>query len=271
MRLSSEDWMKDAAEVLNDPMPNGYREFSGPLLVALLSGDEGHVRRLTGAAREAGADFALLSRDVIEPALDQIGAMWARGELSIAEEHLATSLVSRAVGILAARLESPPPGAPRILFTCLAGEFHELGLRIVTEVAHECGWEAENLGSNVPREALVRFLCQRTPRAVGISLSLAGHAVEAAKTIEQIRQVCPEIRLLAGGRAFREDPSLASALGVDATTLDVVELRDWLRQNRDSRAKSTNGDGAAGNGVFKASMPQVLPDSFRRRLDRDKN
>ncbi|MCC6131127.1 MAG: cobalamin B12-binding domain-containing protein [Acidobacteria bacterium] len=268
-RPPGEEGLKDAAEIVSGPMPNGgFHELSGPLLVALLSGDEGQVRRLTCAAREAGADFARLSRDVIEPALDQIGEMWAKGELSIAEEHLATSLVSRAIGVLAARLELPPPGSPRILFTCLAGEFHELGLRIVTEVAHECGWEAENLGSNVPRESVVRFIAQRSPQAVGISLSLAGHLVEAAKTIEQIRRVCPGIRVLAGGRVFRDDPSLLGVLDVDATNLDVVALRDWLRENRESAARPWKTEGAPGKGASVPSPPEALPESFRKRLGR---
>jgi methanogenic corrinoid protein MtbC1 len=218
---------------------------------------------LIAKAREEGADFALLSRDVIEPALEQIGAMWSRGELSVAEEHLATALISRAVGVLAAKVDSPNPGAPRILFTCLAGEFHELGVRIVSEVARECGWDAENLGGNVPREALLRFLVERTPQAVGLSLSLTGHIVEAAKTIEEIRKACPGIKVLAGGRIFREDPALAACVGADAATPDVVELRDWLKENREKLGCARGGLESARP---PAEHPETLPDSFRQRL-----
>ncbi len=234
-------------------------DLSGPLLVALLAGDESQTRKTLIQAREWGADFALLSRDVIGPALAHVGEMWMRGDLSIAEEHLATALISRSIALMAAPLPSPPPGAPRILFSCLAGEFHELGVRIASEVAREAGWDAENLGGNVPREPLLRFVMQRRPQAVGLSLSLSGHIPEAAKTIDGLRQYCPDIKIIAGGRVFQEDPSLVPLLGADAVPADMVAMRRWLMENRpECRCKEV--------------LPHVpapskgLPDAFLKKL-----
>ena len=205
---------------------------SGPLVVALLAGCENNVRRILLSARDAGADLARISVELIEPALGQIGEMWVRREISIAEEHLATSLVTRTIGLVIDPAKPRRAGAPRIVLACLSGEFHELGLRIISEVAREAGWEPEELGANVPRAALTAFLGQRPPQAVGLSISLPGHIPECSETIRLCRKAAPGAKILVGGRIFRADPDLGSLLDADFVVPDVVSLRDWLRTSR---------------------------------------
>lgn len=234
------------------------RADAGPLLVALLSGDEAGAVRILRRARDEGLDLACTAHVLLEPALAQVGEMWCRGEVNEAEEHLATALAGRAVSRIAASIPPPSPGAPRVVFACLAGEFHELGARVACEIAREAGWDAENLGANVPREALLCFVTQRRPRAVGLSLSLAAHVPECARTLEEIRRRVPGTTVLVGGNAFRRDPSLRNLVCADSVHATVEELRDWLRAHR-SRP-TPNG------AVPKA--PSCLPASFVKRLSR---
>ncbi len=205
---------------------------SGPLVLALLAGCEKNTRRILQEARAAGADLARISTELIEPALSQIGEMWARQEISVAEEHLATSLVTRVITNAAEPSGARPSGAPRIVLACLSGEFHALGLRIISEVAREAGWEPEELGPNVPRAALTAFLGQRPPQAVGLSISLPGHIPECSETIRLCRKAAPGTKILVGGRIFRIDPDLGALLDADFVAPDVVSLRDWLRTSR---------------------------------------
>lgn len=237
--------------------PSGVCGAAGPMLVALLSGDEGAVLGLLRQAREKGADLAEISRGILEPALAQVGEMWHRGELTEAEEHLATALVARGVAVLGAGIPTPSPGSPRILFACLAGEFHDLGTRIAAEVARENGWDAENLGANVPRAALLRFVAQRRPQAVGLSVSLCAHVPECLKVCEELRHELPELKLIVGGFAFRHDPALAGAVQADAVPQDVLQLRDWLRRHAGSARPEASK---------RPEAPCCLPDGFKKRL-----
>lgn len=216
--------------------PSRNLDLSGPLLVALLAGDEREVDAIFRRAARRGADAAVLARDLVQPALDEVGRLWESGGLSVAEEHLATALVSRAFLLHGGCAAPPALGAPRLVLTCLAGEFHELGARIVAEVGRRAGWQVELLGANVPREAALAYVAQRTPQAVGLSLSLAGHVPEAAAMVARIRAAAPSARVLVGGVAFRRDPSLADVTGADACLSDPVALRDWLHAHRVSRA-----------------------------------
>jgi methanogenic corrinoid protein MtbC1 len=207
-------------------------DLAGPLLVALLAGDENGADDIFRKAVARGADPALLARDLIQPALDEVGRLWEKGEIGVAEEHLATALVFRSFLVHAACEKAPALGAPRLVMACLAGEFHELGARLAAEIGRREGWQVELLGANVPRESALDYIATRKPEAVGLSLSLAGHVAEASVMIRRIRAVAPGVRILAGGVAFRRDPSLAGLTGADACITDPVDLRDWLRANK---------------------------------------
>ena len=210
----------------------GIAELAGPLLVALLAGDERGTDDVFRRAVSRGADAAHLARDLIQPALDEVGRLWEKGEIGVAEEHLATSLVARAFLVNAACEKPPALGAPRLVLTCLAGEFHELGARLAAEIGRREGWQVEMLGANVPRDSALDYIATRKPEAVGLSLSLAAHVAEAAAMIHRIRALAPGARILAGGIAFRRDPSLAGLTGADACISDPVDLKDWLHANR---------------------------------------
>lgn len=238
-------------------------DLSGPFLLALLGGDESAVESLVSRSRSRGADTAVVVRDLVMPALCEVGRMWTRGEASIAEEHLATALVSR---VLARSSGCPRAGlsrSRRIVFACLAGEFHELGIRFLADVARESGWDAESLGANVPREALVRFVAQRTPEALALSISLAGHVPEAARTIAEVRAAAPGITVLVGGLAFRDEPERVKLTGADAGISDAVALRDWLRARETPACASP--DGHVGRG-----LPEAMPPALRRKVARSR-
>lgn len=213
-------------------------DLSGPFLVALLSGDERGVEELFERAVARGADLADLARSLVEPSFDEVGRMWCTGGVSVAEEHLATSLVYRAFSRQAVLVPCPPLGAPRLLLACLAGEFHELGILIVSEVARAAGWQAEVLGANTPRPAAIRHIAVHRPDAVGLSIALPSHVPECARTVEEIRKVSPATKTLVGGSAIRHDVALAGLTGADAGFSDAVALRDWLLTNRPCRPVS---------------------------------
>lgn len=250
--------------VTSEATCSGFTDLSGPFLLALLGGDEAAVEELISRSRSRGADTALLVRDLVMPALCEVGRMWTRGEASIAEEHLATALVSRALARTSGSTPVAARASRRILFACLAGEFHELGIRFLADVARECGWDAESLGANVPREALVRFVSQRPPVALALSISLAGHVPEAARTIAAVREVAPGILVLVGGLALREDAERAALTGADAAISDAVALRDWLL------AQGRKGHVGAPNGFARRGLPVTMPLALRRKVARSR-
>ena len=93
------------------------------LYTALMAGDEALARHDFDRLA-AGTPVVGLCDQVIAPALRRVGAAWAAGEVSIAEEHRATAICER---LIAARARQPQ-GRPRgiAVTTTPPGEQHAL-------------------------------------------------------------------------------------------------------------------------------------------------
>src|SRR3712207_3987550 len=62
---------------------------------ALLTGDEARAEVLVREAIDLDLTEREVAEEIIAPAMQRIGALWERGEISVADEHLATQITLR--------------------------------------------------------------------------------------------------------------------------------------------------------------------------------
>lgn len=91
-------------------------------------------------------------RDVVLPALHEVGEGWARGDLSVAQEHFASELVTGRLRGLAREWDVGL--GPRAVLACPSGERHDLGLLCCGLALHRRGWRVTYLGPDTPTDAL---------------------------------------------------------------------------------------------------------------------
>jgi MerR family transcriptional regulator, light-induced transcriptional regulator len=126
---------------------------------------------------------AVLS-DVIVPYLRELGELWERNEVSIAQEHFATNVLrGRLLGL--ARGWGRGAGR-RALLACPPGERHDLGLIAFGLALRERGWRIDYLGSDTPAQSIVD-----TARAVDAAL-----VVVSAVTIDALAPLLPALARL---------------------------------------------------------------------------
>lgn len=106
---------------------------------------------------------------VISPFLDQVGGAWACREVSIAQEHLASSVVRDVLGWLL-QTATQAKDAPVFVATTVADEFHEFGAMMASAVAAVAGWRVIYLGSNLPAEEIARISKDAKARVVALSI-----------------------------------------------------------------------------------------------------
>jgi MerR family transcriptional regulator, light-induced transcriptional regulator len=91
-------------------------------------------------------------RDALLPFLHELGLRWERGEVSVAQEHFASSVIrGRLLGL--ARGWGAGNG-PVAVLACPPGEEHDLGLLALGIVLHDRGWRVAYLGPDTPMETL---------------------------------------------------------------------------------------------------------------------
>src|SRR6185436_11989423 len=119
----------------------------GELAAALESFDEGSVHAVFDALLARLSIDALL-RDVVIPYLHELGERWEHGEVSIAQEHFASSVLrGRLLGL--ARGWGRGLG-PRVVLACAPGEQHDLGLIAFGLALRARGWCIVYLGTDTP-------------------------------------------------------------------------------------------------------------------------
>ena len=166
------------------------------------------VRALDGGALQSTLNRASLvvsPGDLIErvvvPLMRHVGELWYRGELSVAQEHLATAVVRGMLSDLALT-RSPLREGPTVVVATPANQMHELGALVVAATAASTGWQVTYLGANVPAQDIAATVDRTAASAVALSVT---HPIDDPALGNELRdlraQVGPHVALLAGGAA----------------------------------------------------------------------
>jgi methanogenic corrinoid protein MtbC1 len=220
-----------AASFIDPSRPFG--QLALDYLDALLAGDRKRASRLILDSADSGTSVRDIYEHVFELTQYEIGRLWQLNEVSIAQEHFCTAATQLVMSQLYPRLFSGPRNGRTILATCVPGDVHELGIRMISDFFELDGWDSHYLGANVPLEEVVQTARARKPDLVALSATLNSGVAAVRATIAGLRTLAPEIRIkvLVGGRPFRVEPELWKRVGADgfaATAREAVERGNEL-------------------------------------------
>ena len=167
---------------------------------ALCAADAPAVEALVAEALAAGLAPTAIQVGVITQGMKRIGDLWEQGELTIADEHVATGLSNRALLPLQEPLQiAPPRSRERIVLAGIEGQTHVLGLQMVADVLEGAGFEVFYLGADVPSAALHAFVAEHSPAIVGLTSTQESDAPRLAAAIVAIHDAHPAARIMLGG------------------------------------------------------------------------
>lgn len=160
-------------------------------------------------------------------ALAELGRQWKRGELSIAQEHVASDCLVRALGRVGDAMPMRVNG-PTCLLASVAGDDHTIGLSIGDLCLREAGWTPLWLGRSTPAGEIVRLLREEGIASVALSASAVIEDEKQLRRIAgQVGSACKGARaglVLAGAGAWPDKPTY----GVRVASFPA--FRDCIRQ-----------------------------------------
>lgn len=163
----------------------------------------------------AGFTMETVLRDALLPYLHDLGDRWESGQVSIAGEHFASSLLR---GRLAGLARGWGYGhGPRAVLACPPGEQHDLGLLMFGIVLHRCGWRVEYLGASTPIAELARTAQQAHADVVVLAAAVKDHFDGLTGDLARLARQVP--LALAGAGATQ---ALADGTGARLLTADPV-------------------------------------------------
>lgn len=198
-------------------------------LRAVLANDSAAALRVVDGGLEAGVSAAQLELRLIVPAQQEIGRLWQENQISVAQEHLATSIAVLAVSRLYPVLPRTTPHGLYAVVACVQGEQHDLGARIGADFLEMAGFEVRFLGANVSTTKLLAALESRPVSLLGLSASLRFQLPGLRAAVAAARTVAPLLPIVVGGRLLESTPGLAEELGVQAFGASADRLAQACR------------------------------------------
>lgn len=208
-----------------------YVRFGRAYAAALLTADEVAAELTIRDALAAKLTTAEIHDEIIAPAMWLIGDLWQRGEITIAQEHLATEISTR---ILALQREahrvSHARAGYRVMLATPSGEQHVIALRMTSELLREAGCQVVMLGPDVPPETLAGAARAHAPHVICLSSTVPGGADQLLIAIHEVQREFPPAGFVIGGRAVTSRLRSLPLIGVCERVSEVVEAVDAIAQ-----------------------------------------
>jgi methanogenic corrinoid protein MtbC1 len=182
-------------------VPGKWTELQKEFLQSLLRGEPKDSLEIAHQAVIDASTLKGFMLQVIQPSMYEIGAMWESGEISVAREHLASSVVSTVLSSLYATTELPGSEKGHVLVAATSNEYHELGAWILSIMLEISGWHVSYLGANMPISDLVRFTLETEPDILALSVALVFNLENSEEIIRQIKDQNKNIKIILGGMA----------------------------------------------------------------------
>ena len=178
------------------------------LFLAMISGSEDEVASIVIKAYLDGKALSAIFDDFLSAELELVGREWKRGNVSVAEEHLATRCTSYALYKLRTVLPNPKK-VNKLAFTCaVEGDHHGLASELSRMVFESFGWSVLNFGANTPFFSLKDECLKEKPDFICISASMLPEFDRLASDFASFRSMIDkETKVILGGHGFDDDDS----------------------------------------------------------------
>ncbi|MBD2767592.1 cobalamin B12-binding domain-containing protein [Hymenobacter sp. BT664] len=194
-------------------------------LALLLAADRPAAQRLVLQEAEASTDVRDLYLHVLQPAQREVGSLWQRGTISIAEEHYCTAATAGLMAQLRPYFQRTPRNGRRLLATCVAGDPHTIGLQMVVDFLEYDGWDVSYLGASRPLNSIHGMVADQRVDLVLMAASMPHHVPQVRDLVAALRRdpATRCVRVLVGGHSFGHDATLWQNTDADAWAASDAE------------------------------------------------
>lgn len=146
---------------------------------------------------------------LFQDGLHEIGRLWEQQQISVATEHLATSITLSLLHIVYPMLFRIPRVGRAAIVATAPGEQHHVGARLVADICELHGWDSHFVGSNTPLSEFRGIIEEKRPDALAVSITLRDSLPSLLTLIDSVRDFAPDLPLIVGGQGLTGvDPAL---------------------------------------------------------------
>lgn len=197
---------------------------------AVLKGLKQEVANLTEKHLETMSELDVINRKLI-PALDIVGEKYEKQQIFLPQLINAANAACAGFDLIKTRIagrggESLSKG--KIVMATVEGDIHDIGKNIVRVVLENYGYQAIDLGRDVPVEAVVEAVLKENVSLVGLSALMTTTVSSMQKTIAALRESGHPCKIFVGGAVLTE--SYAMEIGADYYAKDAKASVDIAKE-----------------------------------------
>lgn len=212
---------------------NKHKELALEYLENLIKGNKNSALQLIINAVKNGVSIKDLYLEVFQVTQKETGRLWQMSKISVAQEHFITAATQFIMSQLYPYLFNSSHKEKSIIVSCIAGELHELGVRMVADLFEMEGWNSYYFGANIPELSLIKAVEEYKPNVIAISATMTFNLGSVAELIEKVKNntKLQDVKILVGGHPFTLAEKLWKNMGADGFAKDAVsaiEIADQL-------------------------------------------
>lgn len=211
---------------------NNLSDLAKDYLKTVLFGSRQDALKLIMNALEQGMSIKDMYLYVIQPCQYEIGDLWESGQIHVAQEHYFTATTQLLISQLYSYFPFGEGREKQALITCVPGELHEVGARMVSDFLEFDGWDTYFSGANTPIEDIISTINELNVSLLGISVTIAYNLPSAMELISRVREAFPpeRLKIVVGGRAFSTSEKIWRKTGADGFASSAEENIQFTRQ-----------------------------------------
>ncbi len=171
----------------------------------------------------SGVSINEIYLDVITPVMYELGRLWHLNRITVGHEHYCTAVAQMVMAQLFSSIFDGSSKHGKLVFACVAGELHEIGARMLSDLFEMNGWDTVFLGADVPTQSVIDTLIQHSAGILAISVTLGSNLGAVSDFITAVRATpaCVDVKIMVGGAPFKVDSTLWQHLGADGWAPDA--------------------------------------------------
>lgn len=199
-------------------------------LQSLIDGGEEAATNFFITAHLEGKPLTEIIDRFICPAMQEIGELWHREEISVSQEHLATRTAISAIYKLRSALSVPEMKNGLAICCAMEGDLHELPTLLAQIAVENEGLEVINFGAATPLYCLADEVVRHSPNFVCISATIINDLERLTRDYKNFREKIAklEIPILLGGRVF-EDKNIRRRFAGEFYPRSFTDVAEFAR------------------------------------------
>jgi methanogenic corrinoid protein MtbC1 len=196
-------------------------------LSAILGGQRHAALKVINEALRDGHSHVDIYVEVFAESLHRVGELWEMNKITVAQEHIATSITQYAIATVYPSLVPAAIHRGNMVVSGVSGELHQIGANLVADSMEANGWAVRFLGTNLPHSSVLSTVKEISADVLCISTTLVANLPSVVELVRAVRSKLGERapKIVLGGAAYRLAPQFASEIG---TTEAVIDLRQGL-------------------------------------------